>query len=289
MINRKDILIRCSFIHLIMQNEKGSVFTEANQSRIDELRARTKPLTVKMMEELIGLLDKKEMFSTIKLSDSCKSYLRGLYLNHKYGNRYSFINNGSQNITPMVRGIKQEDWAVKMLSEFRNSKYFRHKGRIKNEYLIGSADVFDNKDISKAKRVIEIKTKGTIADFNKRVGTDLEENHRLQVQGYLSLTGKELGEIVYCLVPPPESVIQEQKELFYNLDKNKKNLNLDKKWAEIESDIRFNDIPLNEKIISYKVERDNKLINQIHERVEICRDWILDFEKYHIDWLNQNK
>lgn len=289
MINRKDILIRCSFIHLIMQNEKGSVFTEANQLRIDELRARTKPLTVKMMEELIGLLDKKEMFSTIKLSDSCKSYLRGLYLNHKYGSRYSFINNGSQNITPMVRGIKQEDWAVKMLSEFRDRKYFRHKGRIRNEYLIGSADVFDNKDISKAKRVIEIKTKGTIADFNKRVGTDLEENHRLQVQGYLSLTDKELGEIVYCLVPPPESVIQEQKELFYNLDKNKKDINVDKKWNEIENNIRFNDIPLNEKIISYKVERDNKLIEQIHERVEVCRDWILDFEKYHIDWLNQNK
>ena len=79
------------------------------------------------------------------------------------------------------------------------------------------------------------------------------------------------------------------KELFYNLDKNKKNLNLGIKWAELESDIRVNDLPLNEKIISYKVERDNKLIDQIRERVEICRDWILDFEKYHIDWLNQNK
>lgn len=288
MINAKEILIRCSNIYLIMQNEKGTYFTEADQRKIDHYRSRTKPLTLKMEEELSYLFEKKENSLKPKLSESCKNYLRSLYLISRYGNRYSFLSD-NQGVPQMIRGIKQEDWAVKMLSDFRGKQYFRNKKKLTNEYLIGSADIFDHKDISKATSVTEIKTKGTIGDFNKRIGAELEESHRLQIQGYLSLSGKELGEVVYCLVPPPENIIQEQKELFYNLDKNKDNPNADEKWAKIEKDIRFEDIPLNEKIISYKVERDNKLIDEINQRVEICREWILEFEKFHLDWLNENK
>lgn len=271
-----------------MQNEKGTYFSEADQAKINAYRSRTKPLTMKMEEELSYLLDKKEGSLKPKLSESCKNYLRSLYLSSRYGNRYSFLSS-NEGVNQMVRGIKQEDWAVKMLSEFRGKKYFRNKKRLTNEYLIGSADIFDHKDISKATRVVEIKTKGTIVDFNKMIGVDLSESHKLQVQGYLSLSGKELGEVAYCLVPPLEILIEEQKELFYNLDKNKDNPNVDSRWAEIENNIRFNDIPLNEKIISYKVERDNKLIDEINQRVEICREWILEFEKFHLDWLNENK
>ncbi len=290
MINREDILIRCSSIHLIMQNGKSATkFSDANQRDLDKLQSSVKPLNDNNLLKLKKLLDKKQDSTKIELSDTCKSYLRGLYLISKYGNRYSFLGKPSEGISQMVRGVKQEDFALQMLSAFRGKKFFRNKGRLKNEYLIGSVDVFDNKEISKAKLVVELKTKATIPDFNKLIGTELDKEHKLQVQGYLSLTGKDLAEVVYCLVPPTESVIQEQKELFYNLDKNKKNNNVDKNWAEIENNIRFNDIPLNEKIISFKSERDNKIIDQIHERVEICRDWILDFEKYHIDWLNQNK
>lgn len=290
MINREDILIRCSSIHLIMQNGKSATkFSEANQRDLDKLQSSVKPLNDNNLLKLKKLLDKKQDSTKIELSDTCKSYLRGLYLISKYGNRYSFLGKPSEGISQMVRGVKQEDFALQMLSAFRGKKFFRNKGRLKNKYLIGSVDVFDNKEISKAKLVVELKTKATIPDFNKLIGTELDKEHKLQVQGYLSLTGKGLAEVVYCLVPPTESVIQEQKELFYNLDKNKKNNNVDKNWAEIENNIRFNDIPLNEKIISFKSERDNKIIDQIHERVEICRDWILDFEKYHIDWLNQNK
>lgn len=289
MINAKEILIRCSNIYLIMQNEKGTYFTEADQRKIDGYKSRVKPLTLKMEEELSYLIEKKENSIKPKLSESCKSYLRSLYLTSRYGNRYSFLSSTPDNNNQMVRGIKQEDWAVKMLSDFRGKTYYRNKKRLINEYLIGSADIFDHKDISKATSVVEIKTKGTIADFNKRIGEELEESHKLQTQGYLSLSGKDLGEVVYCLVPPTEKAILEQKELFYNLDKNKDNPTVDERWAKIENDIRFNDIPLNEKIISYKVERDNKLIDEINNRVEVCREWILEFEKFHLDWLNQNK
>jgi len=264
-----------------MQNEKSSYFSEANEARLNELQTRTKALTPPMEIELNNLLERKRKTTEVKLSDTCKNYLRSLYLSQRYGNRYSFL--GCVGVPQMVRGIKQEDWAVKMLSEFRGKQYFREKKRLKNDFLVGSIDVMDSKYLKLASHIVEIKTKETIGDFNKRVGVDLEESHFLQIQGYLSLSEKDYGEVVYCLVPPSEDKIQEQKELFYNLKNNTR------KWESVECNIRFNDIPLNEKIIAYRVERDNKVISSIEERVEVCRKWIVEFEKYHIDWLNTNK
>lgn len=289
MINRKDILVMCSCIPLIMQNGKGGRFSDADKKKLHDLKSRTKPLTEKQAAQLKEILDKKEKSSSIVLSDSCKDYLRELYLTSRYGGRYTFLSKEQREGVPqMVRGIKQEYSAIQMLSDFRGIQYFKNTSRIRNEYLSGSVDVFDNKDVSKAKTVIELKTKGTIADFNKKLFSELDNRHKLQVQGYLSVSGKDVAEVVYCLVSPPEYKIQEQKELFYEL-KSDKVKNVDKRWSEIENIIRFNDIPLRERIVTFKVERDNKLIEQIHERVEVCRDWILEFEKYHIDWINQNK
>lgn len=264
-----------------MQNEKSSFFSETNESRLNELQTRTKALTPIMVVELDSLIERKRKTAEIKLSDTCKNYLRSLYLSQRYGNRYSFL--GGVGVPQMVRGIKQEDWAVKMLSEFRNKQYFRDKKRLKNEYLVGSVDVLDSKSLQSASSIVEIKTKETIGEFNKRIGVSLEDSHYLQMQGYLSLANKQVGEVVYCLVPPSEDKIQEQKELFYELKNN------NRKWESVESNIRFLDIPLNEKIISYKVEKDEKIINEIYQRVDVCRKWIIDFEKYHLDWLNENK
>lgn len=267
-----------------MQNEKGTFFSPSNEKRLLELETREKALTPPMEKELATLLAKKEDSRLVKLSDSCKNYLRSLYNIQKYGNRYSFL--GGEGVPQMVRGIKQEDWAVKILSEFRNENYFRYKKRIKSDFLIGSIDVIDAKNIESSKKIIEIKTKETVNDFMKRIGMPLEESHWLQIQGYLAITGKDYGEVVYCLVPVQEDKIQEQKDIFYLTYKDKYGENIDKKWVEAENNIRFNDIPISERVISYKVERDEKTIESIHERVEVCRKWIKDFEKTHIDWLN---
>lgn len=264
-----------------MQNDKGSFFSEGNQRRIDELLSRIKPLTTKMELELDSLYDKKQKAQEVRLSETCKNYLRSLYLNKRYGARYSFL--GGDGVPQMVRGIKQEDWAVQMLSEFRNKQYYRNKKKLTNSHLSGSIDIFDAKTVELSSSVIEIKTKETVNEFNKRIGVALEDSHWLQIQGYLDLAKKELGEVVYCLVPPSEDKIQEQKELYLALDGKRRS------WDEIESNIRFKDIPLNEKIITYQIERDEKCINEIYERVEVCRKWIEDFEKYHLDWINTNK
>ena len=281
MTKSNDVLIRCSNIYLIMQNDRENFFSEGNQRRIDELVNRTKPLTFKMKMELDSLYERKERCKEVKLSESCKNYLRSLYLNNRYGTRYSFL--GGEGIPQMVRGIKQEDWAVKILSEFRGKEYYRNKKKLTNSYLTGSIDVFDAKTLELSSRIVEIKTKETVGEFNKRIGVPLEDSHWLQIQGYLDLANKNLGEVVYCLVPPPENKIQEQKELYLAL-KGK-----NRTWEEVEANIRFKDIPLNEKIITYQIERDEKCINEIYERVEVCRKWIADFERYHLDWINSNK
>lgn len=276
-----EILIRCSNIYPIMQNDKGNFFSEGNQRRIDELLSRTKPLTLKMEMELDSLYEKKEKCRDVKLSETCKSYLRSLYLNNRYGARYSFL--GGEGVPQMVRGIKQEDWAVKMFSEFRGKQYYRNKKKLTNKYLTGSIDIFDSPKLELATSVIEIKTKETVGEFNKRIGVPLEDSHWLQIQGYLDLANKDFGEVVYCLVPPTEDKILEQKELYLALKDKRRS------WEEIEDNIRFNDIPLREKIITYQIERDEKCISEIQERVEVCRKWIADFEKYHLDWINSNK
>ena len=44
----------------------------------------------------------------------------------------------------------------------------------------------------------------------------------------------------------------------------------------------FDDIPPSERVLKFSVERDDKLIEQIYDRVEQARLFLLDFEKDHL-------
>jgi hypothetical protein len=49
----------------------------------------------------------------------------------------------------------------------------------------------------------------------------------------------------------------------------------------------FDEIPEGERIIKFKVDRDDAVIQSIYEKVRSCRQWMSEFEEMHIR-INKN-
>ena len=45
----------------------------------------------------------------------------------------------------------------------------------------------------------------------------------------------------------------------------------------------FDEIPEKERIIGFKVDRDDKVIEEIYKKVDQCREWLVEFEKNHMN------
>ncbi len=100
----------------------------------------------------------------------------------------------------------------------------------------------------------------------------------------MALTGATEGEIAYCLVSMPEEIINsEKKRIFYLMNPaTEQNPDYLQAIEKLENNMIFDEIPKEERVVRFKVERDDAVIEKIYERVRACRLWLADFEKLHI-------
>lgn len=285
-----DFLVRCSNIGLLMSNSKGSKLSKKDENRISALEKKYVKCSDEELQELESLVIKREELSNnIALSSSCIDYLLTIYQNRRYGARYQYLKEEDfVSHSPMSNGTRTELDSLKMLSKVTGKKYYKYKSRISNDYLIGALDAIDNKSFKKSNTVIEIKGVTSIKDILRRIGKPIENKYYLQMQGYLAITGKQFAELTYCVMPIHEDIVQEQKRLFYKKYENEYDLKtLNRVWKKKEVKLRLNDIPINEKVLTYIVERDEELISKICDRVIECRKWLNQFNELHLQELNK--
>ncbi len=118
----------------------------------------------------------------------------------------------------------------------------------------------------------------------KRVALDTVRKDNYQMQGYFSITGKDHGEIYYTLADFSEDDIQEERAQLFELlcpDKIETDYFLEE-WDAVERSMRFAHVPDEERVIVQTIERDDKLIRKINEKVEFCREWLAEFEQKHL-------
>lgn len=273
-VNWNEVLIRCSCIGKIMAEGKGSVLTEKQAEMLIELQNKDSR-TPKQDETLLSLIIKRD--APPSLGDGCTSYLKEVYIWEKYGKEPV---GGAERSKYTLKGKMVEDESIMMLSRIDSLTYKKNDTRFKNTHLTGEPDIIVSKEGNPYK-IIDIKSSYDFATLLSNLGSPLNSLYKYQVQGYMALTGASEAEICYCLVNMPQELINsEKKRLFYATNSvTEENPAYIKQIEKIENNCTFDEIPIQERIIRFKVDRDETIINKIYDRVKACREWLKEFDE----------
>jgi len=227
-----------------------------------------------MLDSLIAKRD-----APPSLGDSCISYLKEMYVYHKYGKEAI---GGAERSKYTMKGKLVEDESIMMLSRIDSRTYKKNEFRFTNNYLTGEPDIIV-KDDERNVAIIDIKSSYDFATLLANIGSSLNPLYKYQVQGYMALTGAEYAEVCYCLVNMPEEMINsEKKRLFYALNAaTEDSPEYKKQVARLENNMVFDEIPIKERVVRFPVHYDEALIQKVYKRIDQCRDWLKEFDAIH--------
>lgn len=278
MTNWNDALIRCSCIGKIMAEGRGSVLTDKQSEELERLSGLPK-LTEKQEETLNKLIAKRD--APPELSDTTKTYLKEVYMLHKYGKETV---GGSERSKYTIKGRSVEEESIAMLSRIDNSQYTKNEERYTNEYLTGEPDIIVNDESGLPVKIIDIKSSWDGASLLSNIGKPLNNLYYWQVHGYMALTGAKEAEVTYCLVNMPEEIINgEKNRIFRTMNPaTEENVEYKRVINRLVNNMTFDEIPIRERVVRFAISRDEDIIQSIYNRVEQCRNWLAEFEKIHI-------
>lgn len=236
-----------------------------------------------------------------ELSEGAKTEVISIWKEHKYDRIKQYTNKYTQ------KGIKHEDHAIDLYSEIKDRLFVKNKEYFKNDFLIGTPDLTDNKDFKKIKIGIDVKSSWDLHTFpiklkNKPLLLDkdlLSDNYFWQNMGYMALIpSAEKWITAYCLVNSPAKEITRAKlQWYYALDMNESEENAEEylyRCIEVEKNMIFDirlfkqenpnfdldctewnyDIPKEERVVEYTIERNEEDIKRIYEQVSKARRFI---------------
>ena len=261
-VNWNDVLIRCSCIGKIMAEGKGTVLTEKQAETLIELQNK-ESRTPKQDELLLSLIAKRD--APPSLGDGCTSYLKEVYVYEKYGKEPV---GGAERSKYTMKGKLVEDESIMMLSRIDSQTYTKNDIRFKNEYLTGEPDIIVSKE-GNAHKIIDIKSSYDFATLLANIGSPLNPLYKYQVQGYMALTGASEAEVCYCLVNMPQEIINsEKKKIFYALNAvTEESPEFKRQIAKLENSMTFDEVPIQERVLRFPVQRDEEMISKIYKRV----------------------
>jgi hypothetical protein len=285
-------LMRCHAIGQIMTESKGKSNLEKYTDAVELLRienekyeaianktsksAMNKMAKIEKVEadiaELEPLKDKYE------LSDTCKSYLIQSYVLSKYG-RVQEVKTKQ-----MIKGTISEEESIDLFSVLEKRPYSKNTERISNDFLTGCPDLYDGDNVLNSQEIIDIKSSWDIFTFLKNIQDPENDMYYWQMQGYLALTGAKIGTIAYCLVNTPDSIVEGEK---YNLLRRmdvatEEDPSFKRELEILKANRYFDDIPMSERLLTYSIDRSDEDIERIYRRVELCREFLAEFEETHL-------
>lgn len=177
------------------------------------------------------------------------------------------------------KGLQTEENGLNlMVRVLKLGMIYKNEERKYDEYKTGEIDFLHNDIIHDNKASF---TLDSFPMFDKV----LDKQYYDQMQGYLSLWGKEKGKVVYTLVDTPIDIIErEVKWLDSDDEKQNKALNhvfTEKYWKEVKetlfpmaSKIQFKSIEDKYRVKVFDVERNDDYINKINIKSTICDRYI---------------
>jgi hypothetical protein len=205
------------------------------------------------------------------LSKTAKSHLVEVYANVMWGYERDI------QTKQMRKGTYAEEEGITLLSKVDGRLYEKNADRMQNDWISGHADIVTEDEI------IDIKLSWDAFTFLPKLIDDVDKCYYYQLQGYMWLWDKEVSRICYCLVNTPQNIIEGEKyKLLRSMDVvSEESPEFIKAAERLENNMKFDKIPIEQRIISQKVYRDEEIISRIPEKVEKAREFISNIYKIH--------
>jgi hypothetical protein len=265
------------------ETEKYNNLPEKNQSMKSGL---TKAAKIAGIESQILKLEPFKFDNP--LSPGAKTFLKRLYGEIKYKKQSYNKEIGTKYTT---KGKMVEQQALEMISFLDGQDYKKNEVRLKNNYLSGIPDSFIGERVEDALYVPDVKSSWDLETFLENLGKPLLKTYWWQLQGYFDLTGALGGEVSYCLLNTPQSIIDNERYLLMKRMDVVSDENIEYKKAEriLINNLTFDDIPIKERRLKFEVNRDDAAIEKIHTVVYKCRTYLEEIQEMHLSGFFSDK
>lgn len=269
-----NFTFRCSSLGYIMADGKGKSNLEKYNDAILKVKdaiekfgaaktgtkaSENLALKIEKLEEVIKKLE--PIKDVTYLSDSCKTHLCDVYTRVKYGRTEDIKSKY------LEKGLLMEEDAITQYSLLTGLMYNKNKVRETNEFIEGEMD-FEKDDM-----VIDTKVNWSIFQFTRVASRPIKPLYHWQLDGYMWLFGKNKGRLVYSLLDTPEHLIKmEEKRLLYDFVGSEEDYN--EACIELRRNHIYSDIPIEERVRVFDVERSEERIEKIKSRVKECRIYL---------------
>ena len=266
-----EFRIRCSAIGSIMTDPRGKSVAEKIteiEASIVEKSAKlevTKP-TLKTYQNILDSIRKLEtsrelllpLIDAPNLSQTCISFLEKWVSEKVYKRRVEFTSKQTNK-----GNIVEEDaiiYASGHVGEMGLSS--KNEQRFNSDFLHGEPDVISED------YVFDLKSSWSHDTFPLYATELPESDYEWQVLGYMALTGKKKGRVIFALMSMPEEMIMKEArwKLGYEYTEDQ--------YQEFADQFRYDDLPPYLRIKEFEVEYSEEKIEAIKKRVLECRDYI---------------
>lgn len=213
------------------------------------------------------------------LSKTAQRHLLDVYIAQKYG-RVRDIQTKQ-----MKKGVAVEQDSIDMLSKLLSTGFKKNEERYSNAYITGLPDIVDNG------MVIDIKSSYDLWTFMGNLPDKLDSLYYWQLMSYMWLTNAKCGYIAYCLSNTPDNIIEQEKYyLLKNMDVvSEESPEYVKQALKLEFNMKFDDIDISERVLLYKVDRNEDDIIRIEQKVLKAREYLHEIESTHLNFNKWNK
>lgn len=199
-----------------------------------------------------------------EMGETCKSFLKELYIEKVYGIKKEISSKYIE------KGLMVEDSAIALYSTQKGDFYHKNDEWFSNEFISGTPDILSGDT------VVDIKSSWSAHSFFNVKWEQIKKDYYYQLMGYMALTGLKKAKLAYVLIDTPHQLVEDEKrrlswQMGANSDLSPESL---KAFADIDKQHDFSHIPVEERIIEFDIEYDEKVVEEIYKRVHECRTYL---------------
>lgn len=201
----------------------------------------------------------------IEISEGCKTHLTDIYNAKKTGRTTKDLKNKY-----VEKGLMVEGSIITGYNVLRGRIFEKNTERKDDGYIMGEIDWCDEEYIYDAKGSWDIWTWGRNITWLKKPRSC---PYYPNMQGYMKLWEKPKSKVIYALLDTPEKLIEQEKNKFrWGFIGDEKMF--EEALAELEKNLIYSDIPMNERYMEIPIERDEEYIKMIPKVVGACRQYL---------------
>jgi len=194
------------------------------------------------------------------LSQTTKTYLQELAVEEVYGIRKEFSSRYTD------KGNEVEELSIALCNDVLNLGFiYKNEEHFENDWISGTPDV--NTD----EILLDVKSSWDATTF-PFFDTELKNKDYLyQLQGYLWLTNKTEALLCYCLIDTPLQIVEDEiRREHWKASLIEESLDL---RAFVQAKHTFGHIPKEKRLKTFKIAKDDVVIEAIKTRITECREY----------------